>query len=491
MVLQNQTPASTGSAEDSAADLAHAHFDTLTRLPNRDLLYNRLEETVRLARRENKHLAILFLGLENFKIINNSMGHDAGDKVMAEMAKQLKGFVRAGDIVSRWNENEFVIVLWDCGVDGASLVSNKLTSSDVKVGGIAVAVSLRAGISIFPEDGEDPQTLLTNADIALSRLNRSAIQHYEFFSPAMNTHVQERILLESEIRRALEQNEFALFYQPRINILTGKISGVEALLRWVHPTKGIILPTDFLHVAEESGLIRRISEWVLLNACRQSQFWQRLVSPLPVAVNIAPAYFRMPEFEEVIRATLWETKLAPECLELELTENTIFADLEKTFARLAIIKSMGVQLSIDNFGTGYYSLLLLKKLQVNKLKIDGSFVKDLTPNQEGLDLVRSIISVGHIMKATVVAEGVENSSQFSLLKKEGCDEAQGFFFCRPAPAEELTSLISSHRVFRDCENSSVGFSEVTTNTPPDTTSLKMVTSWSDFPDPGRPLFRKF
>ena len=442
MLLQKQPPSTNGSTENIVTNLDNAHFDTLTRLPNRNLLYSRLEEAVRLAHRESKHLSILFLRLDNYNIINASKGHDAGDKVLAGMAKQLKAFVRAGDIVSLWSESEFVIILWDCGVEGAALVADKLTGSEVKVAGIEIPVSMSAGISIFPEDGEEYQTLLKNADIALCHVKQAGLPHYEFFTPAMNAQVRERFLLEGEIRSALDQNEFTLFYQPRINILTGKISGVEALLRWVHPTKGILLPADFLPVAEESGLIRRISEWVLLNACRQARLWQAFISPLPIAVNIAPAYFRMPEFEEVVRATLWETKLAPECLELELTEKTIIEDLEKTFAKLATMNALGVRLSIDNFGTGYYSLLLLKKMSVNKLKIDGSFVKDLDQNQGGLDLVRSIISVGHNLKACVVAEGVETESQLAFLKAEGCDEAQGFFCGRPVTAEELTIRIS-------------------------------------------------
>ena len=446
---------------DSAAEsnAFFANYDVLTKLPNRNLLQNRLEKAVRLSRRENKHLAVLFLDLDNFKTINDTMGHDAGDKVLTTMAKQLNGFVRAGDTVSRWGGDEFVIVLWDCGAEGAALVAEKLTCVGFKVDGIDMPVSMSAGISIFPEDGEDYQTLLKNADMAMYHAKRSGRQNYEFFTPSMSTRMRERFLFEAELRRALEQNEFALFYQPRINMSTGKISGVESLIRWMHPTKGVMLPVDFLPAAEESGLIRRISEWVLQSACRQIRIWQNQIAALPVAVNITPAYFRMHEFEEVLRATLWETGLSPEYLELEFTENTILTNPEKAFDRLAKMKAIGVQLSIDNFGTGYSSFSFLQKMPVNKLKIDGSFVKGLGQKNNGVDLVRSIICVGHNIKASVVAEGVENALQLSVLRTEGCDEGQGYYFCRPVSAETLTALISSQHVFENAEHVPVSFSE--------------------------------
>ena len=437
-----------------------ANYDALTNLPNRNLLNNRLEKAIRLARRESKHLAILFLDLDNFKIINDSWGHDAGDKVLAGIARQLNGFVRAGDTVSRWGGDEFVILLWDCGIDGAAFVADKLTGSEFKADGIDMNVSMSAGISIFPEDGEHCQVLLKNADIAMYHAKRAGRQNYEFFTPAMNAQVRERFLLESEMRHALDQNEFALFYQPRINMCTGKISGVEALLRWLHPTRGMLLPAAFLPVAEESGLIRRISEWVLINACRQIRLWQNQISELPIAVNIAPAYFKVQEFEEIIRTTLSETRLSPACLELELTENTLITNPEKTFTRLVNIKALGVQLSIDNFGTGYSSLLFLKKISVDKLKIDGSFVKALDQTSDGIDLVRSIISMGHNLKASVVAGNVENDFQLSRLRSEGCDEGQGFYFCRPVSAEKLTALIAGNFSFMDLKNVSVSYPPV-------------------------------
>jgi diguanylate cyclase (GGDEF)-like protein/PAS domain S-box-containing protein len=441
------------NAQESNAFLAY--YDPLTKLPNRSMLYNRLEKSVQLATREKKHLAILFLDLDNFKSINDTLGHDAGDKVLAEMARQLNGFVRAGDTVSRWGGDEFVIVLWDCGVDGAGFIADKFTHSEIQVEGLDLTVSMSAGISIFPDDGEDYNVLLKNADIAMYHAKNSGRKKYEFFTPAMNARVQERVLLADELRKALERNEFVLFYQPRIHIETGRISGVEALLRWRHPKKGILLPDSFLPVAEENGLIRRISEWVLLNACRQIRQLQRYVPRLPVAVNIAPAHFREKDFEDVVRTTLWETGLSPECLELEFTEDTIISEPTKMYDRLARMKALGVKLTIDDFGTGYSNLLFLQRISVDKLKIDNTFIKNLMQKADK-DLVRTMINVGHSMSAVVVAEGVENAKQLAFLTKEGCDEGQGYYFCHPLPAEELTGLIAGSPNWTD---KNVGFSE--------------------------------
>jgi diguanylate cyclase (GGDEF)-like protein/PAS domain S-box-containing protein len=434
------------TAQENNAFLAH--YDPLTKLPNRNLLYNRLEKSMQLARREKKHLALMFLDLDNFKSINDSLGHDAGDKVLAEMARQFSAFVRAGDTVARWGGDEFVIILWDCGVDGAAYIAEKLTRSAGKVEGIDVAISMSAGISVFPEDGEDYQALLKNADIAMYHAKNSGRQKYEFFTPAMNVRVKERSHLAVEIGKALDYNELVLFYQPRINMGTGKISGVEALLRWRHPEKGFVLPGEFLPVAIECGLIRRISEWVILNACRQIKLWQQDMVNLPISVNITPAYFLGNEVEAYLRAILWETRISPDSLELEMKEDLIMNDPLKVLDKLTRLKSLGVKLSIDDYGTGFSSLLFLQKKSVDKLKIDQSFVKGLV-KKAGRDLVQAMISVGHSMNVTVVAAGIENAEQFAFLRHEGCDEGQGYYFCRPMPADELTLLITGDTKWTD------------------------------------------
>lgn len=434
------------AAQENNAFLAH--YDPLTKLPNRNLLHNRLEKSVQLARREKKQLALIFLDLDNFKSINDSLGHDAGDKVLAEMARQFSTFVRAGDTVARWGGDEFVIILWDCGVDGAAYIAEKLTRSAGKVEGVDVAISMSAGISVFPEDGEDYQALLKNADIAMYHAKNSGRQKYEFFMPAMNARVKERSQLATEIRKALDLNELVLFYQPRINMVSGTISGVEALLRWRHPEKGVVLPGDFLPVAIESGLIRRISEWVILNACRQINLWQHHMVNLSVSVNITPAYFLGKEFEDYLRAILWETRISPECLELEMKEELIMNDPLKVLEKLNRLKALGVKLSIDDYGIGFSSLLFLQKNSVDKLKIDQSFVKNMAQKADR-DLIHAMISVGHSMNVTVVAEGIENAAQFDFLKQEGCDEGQGYYFCRPMPADELTLLITGDTKWTD------------------------------------------
>lgn len=425
-----------------------AHYDPLTKLPNRNMLYNRLEKSVQLARREKKHLALLFLDLDNFKTINDSLGHDAGDKVLAEMARQFSTFVRAGDTVARWGGDEFVIILWDCGVDGAAYIADKLTCAAVKVEGIDATVGMSAGISVFPEDGEDYQALLKNADIAMYHAKNSGRRKYEFFTPAMNIRVKERSHLATEIRNALDFNQLVLFYQPRINMETGKISGVEALLRWQHPEKGFVLPGDFLPVAIESGLIRRISEWVILNACRQINLWQHHKVNVPVSVNITPAYFLSKDFEDYLRAILWETRISPDSLELEMKEDLIMSDPLKVFEKLTSMKSLGIKLTIDDYGTGFSSLLFLQKNAVEKLKIDQTFVKNLAQKTDR-DLIHAMISVGHSMNVIVVAEGIENAEQFAFLKHEGCDEGQGYYFCRPMPADELTLLLTGDTRWTD------------------------------------------
>ena len=420
-----------------------AHYDPLTKLPNRNMLYNRLEKSVQLARREKKHLALMFLDLDNFKAINDSLGHDAGDKVLVETARQLNGFVRAGDTVSRWGGDEFVVVLWDCGVDGAVFIADKLTNSGVKVKGIDVAIGMSAGISIFPEDGDDFQILLKNADTAMYHAKKAGRQKYEFFTTAMNVRAKERSRLVGEIRKALNSNEFVLFYQPRFNMGTGKISGVEALIRWKHPQKGIVLPDEFLPVAIESGLLRRISEWVILSACRQINLWQRHMPNLSIAVNVEPAFFLDKDFEDFLRAILWETQVSPESLELEMKEDIIMAEPLKVFDKLTIMKELGVKLAIDNYGTGYSNLQFLQKISVDKLKIDNTFVKNLAQKAEQ-DLIRAMISVGHSMNVVMVAEGIETAEQFAFIEKTGCDEGQGYYFCHPLPAEELTLMIAKN-----------------------------------------------
>lgn len=433
------------STEEKTAFLTH--YDPLTKLPNRNMLNNRLDKAINVARREKKGLALLFLDLDNFKFVNDSLGHDVGDKMLIEISKKLNTLVRGGDTVARLGGDEFVIVLWDCGVDGAALVAEKLTASHVIIDGTDFAVSISIGISVFPEDGQDRQSLIKHADMAMYHAKRSSRGSYQFFTSEMNRRVKERFQLGMEIQRGLEQNEFELFYQPVVRMRTGRICGMKALVRWIHPLRGVILPGEFISVAEESGLIARLSEWAVIKACEQIKMWQPHGGKLSVAVKLFDDCFQGSGFAEVVRNVLNITQITPSCLELEFTENAIMQDPQKAYDNLTKMKAMGLRLSIDDFGTGYSSLIFLKKLPVDKLRIDSSFVREMAEGLDEMALVRAILGIGHSMNAVVVAEGVETASQFHFLRAEGCDEGMGYYFCRPMPANDVMPILENGVVF--------------------------------------------
>ena len=433
------------STEEKTAFLTH--YDPLTKLPNRNMLNNRLDKAINVARREKKGLALLFLDLDNFKFVNDSLGHDVGDKMLIEISKKLNTLVRGGDTVARLGGDEFVIVLWDCGVDGAALVAEKLTASHVIIDGTDFAVSISIGISVFPEDGQDRQSLIKHADMAMYHAKRSSRGSYQFFTSEMNRRVKERFQLGMEIQRGLEQNEFELFYQPVVRMRTGRICGMKALVRWIHPLRGVILPGEFISVAEESGLIARLSEWAVIKACEQIKMWQPHGGKLSVAVKLFDDCFQGSGFAEVVRNVLNVTQITPSCLELEFTENAIMQDPQKAYDNLTKMKAMGLRLSIDDFGTGYSSLIFLKKLPVDKLRIDSSFVREMAEGLDEMALVRAILGIGHSMNAVVVAEGVETASQFHFLRAEGCDEGMGYYFCRPMPANDVMPILENGVVF--------------------------------------------
>ena len=418
------------------------HYDPLTKLPNRNMLNNRLDKAIAVAHREKKQLALLFMDLDNFKFINDSLGHDIGDKLLIGISKKMNDCLRGGDTVARIGGDEFVIVLWDCGAENAAVVAKKLVSSRVSVDGTDIAVSSSIGISVFPEDGEDRQSLIKNADVAMYHAKKSDRGSYHFYTAEMNRRVRERILLGTEIQRALEKEEFELYYQPTVTIQTGKISGVKALIRWIHPEKGTILPSEFIPVAEESGLIVRISEWVILNACRQIRAWQPQNKDFSVAISLFDTCFKIHGFADNIQELLKQTQVSPSSLELQLTENAIMQDPQKACANLAKMKAMGVRLSIDDFGTGYSSLSLLKHLPVDKLRIDGKFLRQMINGSMDKDLIQAIMNIGHSMNVAIVAEGVETASQYECLKEAGCDEGQGYYFSHPMPAEQMTRFLA-------------------------------------------------
>jgi diguanylate cyclase (GGDEF)-like protein/PAS domain S-box-containing protein len=419
-----------------------AHHDPLTRLPNRSTLYARIEQVLSVAEKTNRQIALLFMDIDGFKQINDSMGHDVGDRLLQTVARRLNECTRSCDIVSRLGGDEFVTVLWDCGVDETAVVAEKIIDTGFPVEGSSVTVNTSIGISLYPEDGTDYLTLLKNADVAMYHAKKSGGKNFQFFTHKLNELAHERFTIETELRRALERHEFVLHYQPKVNIITGKFSGMEALIRWQHPVKGLVAPGCFIDIAEESGLLTPISKWIIQAVCRQIQQWRvQGIGPISTAINLSASFFQHAEFEETIELALQETGVPPECLELELTEATIMSDPQQVLGSMAAMKALGLQLSIDDFGIGYSSLSYLKKLPVDKLKIDQSFIRNIASDTDNMAVVRAVINIGRSMQLKVIAEGVENASQLAWLQAEGGEEAQGFYFSRPLPAKGMTALL--------------------------------------------------
>ena len=419
-----------------------AHHDPLTRLPNRSTLYARIEQVLSVAQKAKREVALLFLDIDGFKQINDSMGHDVGDRLLQSVARRLGECTRSCDVVSRLGGDEFVIVLWDCGVAETTIVAEKIIASGFTIDDTAVTVNTSIGISLYPRDGGDYLVLLKNADIAMYHAKKSGGRNFQFFTHQLNEMAHERFAIEVELHRALERNEFVLYYQPKVDLVTGKFSGMESLIRWQHPVKGTILPANFIDIAEESGLLTAISKWTIRTVCRQIQQWrQQGIGSVPVAINLSASFFQHRDCEETIENALSETGTPPESLELELTEATIMSDPQRVLGSMAAMKALGLQLSIDDFGIGYSSLSYLKKLPVDKLKIDQSFIHNIAGDPDNAAVVRAVISIGRSMQMKVIAEGVENISQLAWLQSEGCEEAQGFYFSRPLPTAGMTTLL--------------------------------------------------
>ena len=425
-----------------------AHHDPLTKLPNRSTLYARIEQVISVAQRTKRNVALLFLDIDGFKQINDSMGHDVGDRLLQLVARRLNDCTRSCDVVSRLGGDEFVVVLWDCGVAETTGVAEKIIQAGFPVQDSNVMVTPSIGISIYPDDGRDYLALLKHADIAMYHAKKSGGNNFQFFTHRLNEMAHERFALETELRHALEHDEFVLYYQPKVDLATGRFSGMEALIRWQHPARGLILPEHFINIAEESGLLNQISKWIIPTVCRQIQQWQQQgIASVSAAVNLSASFFQHQDFEETVEASLLETGIAPECLELELTEATIMSDPQRVLGSMAAMKALGLQLSIDDFGTGYSSLSYLKKLPVDKLKIDQSFIHNIARDSDNAAVVRAVISIGRSMQLKVIAEGVENASQLAWLQAEGSEEAQGYYFSRPLPVSKMTALLKQKANF--------------------------------------------
>ncbi|MDA0191014.1 MAG: EAL domain-containing protein, partial [Proteobacteria bacterium] len=417
-----------------------AEHDALTGLPNRVLLGDRLSQAIAAAQRERRVMALIFLDLDRFKNINDSLGHQIGDRLLQAVAGRIVGTLRGSDTVSRPGGDEFILLLPEIAhPDAAARIAEKLIEALARpcvIDGHELAVTASLGISIYPEDGEDAETLIRNADTAMYHSKESGRNVYHFFRPEMNARVFERMSLEHSLRRALERSEFRLHYQPQIDIATRRLIGMEALVRWQSPELGLVSPARFIPVAEDSGLILPLGAWVLGEACRQARAWQVAGLPaLPVAVNISALQFRQPNFVGVVEQVLAQSGLAPECLELELTESIMMHAAERNIEVLDTLRRMGVKVAIDDFGTGYSSLAYLKRLPIDKLKIDQAFVRDIATDADDAAIIAAIIGLAHNLKLRVIAEGVESEAQLEFLRHGGCQEVQGYLFSPPLPAD--------------------------------------------------------
>jgi diguanylate cyclase (GGDEF)-like protein/PAS domain S-box-containing protein len=423
-----------------------ASHDSLTGLPNRSLLRDRIEQAIAKARRDGKLVAVVFVDLDHFKLINDSLGHHVGDRLLLEVADRLMACVRGHDTVARQGGDEFVLVLTEQHDEEETLaivsrllevISQPWVDEEQEYG-----LSCSVGISYYPQDGDDPDALLRCADAAMYKAKESGRSTYHFYTPELNQAISERLELENSLRHALERDEFRVYYQPRIDVASGRIIGAEALIRWDCPGKGIIPPDSFISITEETGLIIPIGQWILQEACRQNRAWQRAGLPLiSISVNLSPIQFRHAGLVQSVADALQQADLDPACLELELTESFVMHDAERINVAMQSLKALGVDIAVDDFGTGYSSLSYLKRFPVDRLKVDKSFVRDIDSDPDDAAIVRAIITLGHALGLKVVAEGVETQAHLEFLQQHGCDELQGYYFSRPVPAAEMEALL--------------------------------------------------
>jgi diguanylate cyclase (GGDEF)-like protein len=431
-----------------AADVEYlAYHDSLTGLPNRSLFSKLLGHSITQSLRNQRQLAVLFLDLDHFKKINDTLGHEAGDQLLQEVAARLKTCLRDSDTVARLGGDEFIVMLPELQVEEYSAaVAQKILAAIARpfvLAGEEFRVTASIGISSYPQDGLDEQTLTKNADVAMYRAKEEGKNNYQFYSEKLSANSLERLNLESALRCALERNQFQLYYQTKRDIRSGLITGMEALLRWQHPDLGTVAPMRFIPLAEETGLIIPIGKWVLRTACRQNMAWQHLgLAPLNMAINLTARQL----FDESLLANLTtilaETGMDAQLLELEISESLLMRDVEGTLHLFRAIKALGVRIAIDDFGSGYFSLASLKKFPLDTIKIDRSFVREATSVADDRALTEAIIAMGRTLSLTVVAQGVETRQQADFLRQHACDEFQGFYLNKPMPAEQMTELLS-------------------------------------------------
>jgi len=434
-----------------------AYYDTLTNLPNRSMFTEYLKTTLAHAKRKKESLAVLFLDLDNFKQVNDTLGHGAGDNLLKEMAGRLVECVRGSDYlavsdipqqtISRVGGDEFLLLLPDVrGPEGAIKVAKRILSAvsePFAIGNFEFYVGVSVGISMFPDDANDAASLVKYADVAMYHAKRNEKGSFRFYSKHMNTMAFKRFALESDLRKAIEYDQLRLLYQPLVDCITGAVKGVEALVRWEHPRQGLISPASFIPLAEDTGLIVPLGEWVLRNACMQAKAWrEKGFETLKISVNVSYLQFRRRGFSETVQAILKETKLPAGCLNFELTESAVMQAPEEDLKTLETIKSWGIQISMDDFGTGYSSLASLRNLPIDTLKIDRSFVRNVITDNNDAVIVTVIINMARLLKLKVVAEGVETVDQLRFLQREGCDTVQGFLISRPITSQEIEQFVT-------------------------------------------------
>lgn len=427
-----------------------AHYDVLTSLPNRVLFYDRLKQALAQAKRNQWIVGVMFIDVDRFKNVNDTMGHAVGDRLLQQVSERLKGTIRAGDTVGRLGGDEFAVVLSNlASAQDANLVAQKMMAcftEPFRLEGSDVYVTASIGITLYPDDSTEQDILIRNADAAMYKAKEIGRDTYQFYTPEMNTRALEALGMENALRRALDRDEYLLYYQPKVGIVTGEITGLEALIRWRHPERGLVSPGEFMPVLEETGLIVPVGQWVLNAVCRQIKEWEAAgLQPVPVAVNLSARQFTSRDLGTSIKRTLEENQIDPGLIELEITESSLMVNTEEAVRTLEYLSGLGVLLSIDDFGTGYSSLSYLKRFPLDSLKIDRSFIRDVTTDGDDATITRAVISMAHSLGLKVVAEGVETEPQLAFLTEYGCDQIQGYFFARPLPADDCGTWLREMR----------------------------------------------
>ncbi len=420
-------------------------YDPLTGLPNANLLNDRLNQATIAANREQKSVAVLLIGLDRFNMVNDGLGFEMGDLVLKEIGARFAGTIRKSDTIARFEGDRFCLVMIVASSDDSVIVAEKILKAmqtPVEVAGSEIYLTASIGISIFPADSDSGFNLLKHSESAMRHIKKSGGGGYQFYSGEMNVKAKQRIDLENSLRHAMEHNEFVLYYQPKVDIVTDKIVGAEALIRWKHPERGLVPPGDFIPVAEESGLIISIGEWVLRKACMQCLSWREKGLPsIRISINVVAPQFRSKRIVDQITETLEETGLPPHCLELEITESILMGEPLIIVETLNQLRKMGISISIDDFGTGYSSLSYLSRFPINTLKIDRAFIFDLQKNHQNAEITRAIIGLSRSLNLEVVAEGAELLEHIDFLREQGCDTVQGFFYSKPVSSDEFETLL--------------------------------------------------